>query len=122
MAVDLRQGKKDRFIRYKVFERDYDYKSAIVSKTESKQIFYGKDVGAYSTNLNAINNRFARSNTTAQIETYDMINLDVGCVLYNMNYRTWWIVESFTDESVNETEQCSTRPSSRKVITIRKGQ
>lgn len=122
MAVDLRQGKKDRFVRYKVFERDYDYKTAIVSKTESKQIFYGKDVSGYTTNLNAINNRFARSNTTAQIETYDMINLDVGSVLYNMNYRTWWIVESFTDESVNETEQCSTRPSSRKVITIRKGQ
>ena len=122
MAVDLRQGKKDRFIRYKVFDRDYDYKNAIVSKTESKQIFYGKDVTAYTTSLNAINNRFARDNTTAQIETYDFVNLTIGCVLYNMNYRTWRIVERFTDESVNETEQCSTRPSSRKGITIRKGQ
>ena len=121
MAVDLRVGKQDHFVRYKVFDRDYDYKTAIVSKTESKQIFYGKDVTAYQTTLNQINNRFARDNTTAQIETYDVVELSIGCILYNMNYRTWWIVESFTDESVNETEQCSTRPSSKKVITIRKG-
>ena len=54
MAVDLRVGKQDHFVRYKVFERDYEYKTAIVSKTESKQIFYAKDVSSYQTTLNKI--------------------------------------------------------------------
>ena len=121
MAVDLRVGKTDHFIRYKVYPRDYDYKTAIVPSQESIGIFYGKDASAYSNELNAINNRFARTRTTAQIETYDLIQIDVGAVLYNMQYKTWWIVEAYTDESINATEQCSTRPSSKKIITIRNG-
>lgn len=121
MAVDLRIGKTDHFIRYKIFPRDYDYKNAIISKQEATGVFYAKDATAYTNELNAISNRFARNKTTAQIETYDLINIDVGAILFNMNYKTWWIVESFTDESVNKTEQCSTRPASKKIITIRNG-
>lgn len=122
MAVDLRQGKKDHFVRYKIFPRDYTITNAIVSISDCIGIFYAKDVAGYTSNLSTFNNRFARDTTRGIIETYDMIPpLESGTVLYNTQYKTWWVVENYVEASVNETEQNSTRPSARKEITIRKG-
>lgn len=122
MGVDLRQGKKDHFVRYKIYPRDYQRTNAITSSNECIGVFYAKDVSGYTSNLSTFNNRFARDTTRGVIETYDMIKpLESGTILYNMQYKTWWVVENYVEDSVNETEQNSTRPSSRKEITIRKG-
>ena len=122
MGVDLRRGKTDHFVRYKIYPRDYDIKNAIVSSDKSIGVFYAKDVSGYTSNLTTFNNRFARDTTRGVIETYDMIPvLESGTILYNMQYKTWWVVENYVEDSVNETEQNSTRPSARKEITIRKG-
>lgn len=121
MGVDVRIGRKDHYNRFKVFNRDYDYKTAIVANSECKGVFYAKDITSFNKTISQFNTRFARANTSGNIETYDLIQIDVGAVLYCEKYNSWWIVESVNEETINETEQHSRRPSSRKVIAIRKG-
>lgn len=122
MGVDLRVGKSDHFVRYRIYPRDYEYKTALTSMEKCTGVFYAKDVAGYVSNLSTFGNRFARDTTRGQIETFDKIPpLESGTILYCINYRTWWVVEDYSEETINESEQLSTRPSARKLITIRKG-
>lgn len=120
MSVDVRVGKKDYYTRYKVYTADVDITDAISMSNNLIGILHAKDSSAYSVTFDTYSNKWGRDNTRASLETMDKIVLKPNYYLYCITEKQWYIIDSVSENSNNQSQQYSKRPIITRTINIRK--
>lgn len=120
MGVDLRIGKRDYFTRYRVYKTKPNINNKIEWDSECLGILHAKDITSYDTTPQVDGNVFRHDETIATIETNDRIEIKPDYLLFALAEQCWYIVESASVNSHNETQRWSSRPINTTTIVIRK--
>ena len=121
MGADLRRGRhRYAFERFKLYPANTNKKEILEHSATSKGVFRGVGYGQEIHTKDTINGNVKTHMKRDGVETDDKIDIKVGDLVYNTYSKELFIVEDWENlEDDNELE-LSTRPSSKKLIKLRK--
>ena len=121
MGADLRRGRSAKaFERFKLYPTNTDKKEILEHSAVCKGVFRGVGYGQEIHTKDPLGNNIKTLVKRDGVETDDKIDIKVGDLVYNTYSKELFIVEDWENiEDDNELE-FSTRPSSKKLIKLRK--
>lgn len=121
MGADLRRGRSPKaFERFKLYPTNTDKKEILEHSAVCKGVFRGVGYGQEIHTKDPLGNNIKTFVKRDGVETDDKIDIKVGDLVYNTYSKELFIVEDWENiEDDNELE-FSTRPSSKKLIKLRK--
>ena len=121
MGADLRRGRSPKaHERFKVYPTNTNKKDILEHTAICKGVFRGVGYGQEIHTKDTISGNVKTHMKRDGVETDDKIAIDVGDLVYNTYSKELFIVEDWENlEDDNELE-FSTRPSSKKLIKLRK--
>lgn len=114
MGTDIRVGRRDYNVRYKVFPK-LEKGQRVVDQSQLLGVLHAKDITPYSVNGDVIGNSYEVGNVRATIETTDRVNIEKDFMLFAIAEGKWYRVENYSQESFNPSQRWSARP----IITTR---
>lgn len=120
MGVDIRRGIKNYPDRCKVYKGIYENRNKVTIDVNLHCVFYSRDKINYKQNNSKIDENSFSKKQTLTIETQDVLkDVSVGdYVLYTDN--KYWKIENIEIQDYDMQKKYSKRPSSIKILTLRK--
>lgn len=121
MGKDLRVSRPTlAFERFKVYSADTDVKEILEHKAIAKGAFRGQGYGQEIFRKDEFGNIVRTHMKSDGVQTSDKVDIQVDDLVYNTYSKELFIVESWENVEEDKQIQFSTRPSSNKLIMLRK--
>ena len=121
MGADLRRGRSPKaFERFKVYPTNTNKKEILEHSAICKGVFRGVGYGQETHTKDEFGNVVRTFVKRDGVETDDKIDIMVGDLVYNTYSRELFIVEDWENVEDDNELEFSTRPSSKKLIKLRK--
>ena len=121
MGKDLRVKRPTlAYERFRVYPANTDVKDILEHNAIAKGAFRGQGYGQETFRKDEFGNLMRTSIKSDGVQTSDKIDIQVDDLVYNTYSKELFIVESWENVEEDRQLQFSTRPSSTKLITLRK--
>ena len=121
MGKDLRVQRPNlAYERFKVYPANTDVKEILEHTAKAKGAFRGAGYGQETFRKDEFGNIVKTQMKSDGVQTSDRININPDDLVYNTYSKELFIVESWENVENDEQLQFSTRPSSTKLIYLRR--